>query len=41
LRINVIATPSASRENHHYICVTNQEAPHVFIPQEARNPVCR
>jgi hypothetical protein len=29
---NVIAPPGASRRNHHYICCTNQEAPHVFIP---------
>jgi hypothetical protein len=40
-RINVIATPGASPGNRHYTCLTNQEAPHVFIPQEAGNSVCR
>ena len=33
----MIAPPGASWPSNAYICRTNQEAPHVFIPQEARN----
>jgi hypothetical protein len=38
---NVIAPPGASPAHNAYICYPDQEAPHVFIPQEAGNTVSR
>src|SRR5580704_1049753 len=37
LRINVIATPGASRRNQHYICLTNQGGPACFHSARSSN----